>query len=46
MSSGSFRNVISKICLEIMYLIYMYKEDLALTNLQWLNGIKPNQTKI
>ena len=23
----------------------MYKEDLALNNLQWLYAIKPNQTK-
>ena len=31
-----FKNVIFKMCLEIIYLIYMYKEDLALNNLQWL----------
>ena len=24
-------------CLQIIYLIYMYKKDLALKNLQWLN---------
>ena len=36
MSSGLFQNVIYKICLEIIYLIYMYKKDLALNNLQWL----------
>ena len=36
MSLGLFENVIHKICLEIIYLIYMYKEDLALNNLQWL----------
>ena len=23
-------------CLEIIYLIYMYKKDLALNNLEWL----------
>ena len=23
----------------------MYKPDLAINNLQWLNAIKPNQTK-
>ena len=23
-------------CLEIVYLIYMYKKDLALNNIQWL----------
>ena len=30
-----------------MYLIYMYKEDVALNNLQWLicHKTKPNQTK-
>ena len=30
-----------------IYLIYMYKEDLALNNLQWLicHKTKPNQTK-
>ena len=33
--------------LQIIYFIYMYKEDLALNNLQWLicHKIKPNQTK-
>ena len=36
MSLGSFKNVIKKMCLEILYLRYMYKEDLALNNLQWL----------
>ena len=35
MSSGSFKNI-KKMCLQIIYLIYMYKEDLALNNLQWL----------
>ena len=30
-SSGLF-----KMCLEIIYLMYMNKEDLALNNLQWL----------
>ena len=35
MSSGSFKNVIYKMCLEIIYLIYMYKNDLVLNNLQW-----------
>ena len=28
--------VIYKMCLEIIYLIYMYKTDLALNNQQWL----------
>ena len=36
MSSDSFKNVINKMSLQIIYLIYMYKEDLALTNLLWL----------
>ena len=36
MSSGSFKNIIYKMCLEIMYLIYMYKKDFAFNNLQWL----------
>ena len=33
-------------CLEIIYLIYMYKEYLAINNQQWLIGHKtqPNQT--
>ena len=34
MNSVSFKNVIYKMCLEILYLIYMYKKDLALNNLQ------------
>ena len=34
MSSGLFKNVINKTCLEIMYLMYMYKNDLALNDLQ------------
>ena len=47
MSSGSFKNVICKICLEIIYLIHMYKKDLVVNNLQWLkcHKTKPNQTK-
>ena len=36
MSSGSFKNVIYKMYLEIMYLICMYKKDLSLNNLQLL----------
>ena len=35
MSSGSFENVIYKMFLQIMYLIYMYKKDLALNDVQW-----------
>ena len=44
MSSGSFKNVIYKMCLEIIYLIYIYK-DLALNNLQWMiyHKTQPNQ---
>ena len=36
MKSGAFKNVIDKMRLEIIYLIYMYKKDLALNNQQWL----------
>ena len=36
MSSGSFKNAIYKMSLEIIYLIYMYKKDLALNDLQCL----------
>ena len=32
----AFKNVINKMCLQILYLIYRYKEGLALNNLQWL----------
>ena len=44
MNSVSFKNVIYKMCLEIVYLIYMYKKHLALNNLQWLiwYKTKPN----
>ena len=47
MSSGSFKNVINKMCLHIIYLEFLYEEDLALNNLQWLicHKNKPNQTK-
>ena len=45
MSSGSFISVIYKMCLEIIYQMYMYKMDLALNNQQWLisHKTKPNQ---
>ena len=33
MSSDSFKNVIIEMCLETIYLIYIYKEDLVLNNL-------------
>ena len=36
MSPGTFENVIYKMCLEIMYLIYVYKKDLAFNDLQWV----------
>ena len=43
--SGSFKNVINKRYLEIIYLIYMDKKELELNDLQWLicYKIKPNQ---
>ena len=47
-SSGLFKNVINKMCLEILYSIYMYKKDLALNDLQLLirhkSNPKPNET--
>ena len=45
MSSGSFENVIYTIFLEIIYSIYMNKEDLALNNLHRLicHKTKPYQ---
>ena len=46
MSLGLFKNVIYKMCLEIIYLMYVCKkEDLALTNQQRLiyHKIQPNQ---
>ena len=46
MSSGSFKDVIYKMCLEIMYLIYMYKNDLVLNNLQWLICHKTKQNPL
>ena len=44
-SPGSFKDGINKVCLEIIYLIDMYKKNLALNNLQWLicHKTKPNQ---
>ena len=47
MSSNSFKNVINKMYLQIIYLIYLYKQHIALNNLQWLicNKTKPNQAK-
>ena len=45
MSSGLFKNVIYKMRLQIIYSIYMYKEDLELNNLQCLicHKTQPNQ---
>ena len=37
MSSGLFKDVIDKICLEIIYSIYMYKKDLALNNIKMVD---------
>ncbi len=44
MNLGSFKNVINEMCIQIIY-VYLYKEDLALNNLQWLICLKtkPNQ---
>ena len=36
LSSGSFKYVINEMCLEIKYLISIYKKNLALTDVQWL----------
>ena len=33
---SSDKNVINQMSLEFIYLMYMYKKDLALNNLQWL----------
>ena len=45
MSAGSFRNVIYKMCLEIIYLIYTIY-DLALNSQQWLICHKPKPNQI
>ena len=46
MCSGSFKNIVYNTRLEIIYLIYMYKKDMALNNLQWLicHKTNPSQT--
>ena len=46
MSLGSFKTVINKMYLQIIYSIYMYKKHLALNYLKWLicHKTKPNQT--
>ena len=45
MSSDSLKNIIYKMCLEIIYIICVYKKDWTLNNLQWLicHKTKPNQ---
>ena len=45
MGSDSFKNLIYKMCLEMIYLIYVYKEDLALNDLQWLKCHKTRPIK-
>ena len=42
---SSFKNVINKLCVYKSYLIYMYKQDLALHNLQGLICHKPQLNK-
>ena len=32
LSSGSFKNVINKMCLEILYFLFTYKPDFALND--------------
>ena len=46
MTSALFKN--EKTCLENIFLIYMYENDLALNDLQWLicRKTKSNQTKV
>ena len=44
MISSSFKNVTYKMCLQIIYLIFMFKEDLAFNNLHWLIYHKTQQT--
>ena len=48
MTPGSFENFIYKMCLEIIYSMYMYKKDLVLNNLQWLicHKTKPNRVPV
>ena len=46
MSLGLFKNVIYKICLEIIYLIYMYKKDLALNYVQRLISHKTKSNQL
>ena len=50
MISGSFKNIIYKIYLQIIYIqhkyIYVYKQDLALNNLQGLICHKTQQNQL
>ena len=46
MCSDSFKDVINKISIQIIYLIYMYKQDLALGDLQWLICYKTQLNQI
>ena len=45
MSWDSFKNLINKIYLEIIYSIYIYKKDLALNNHNGLYAINSNQSE-
>ena len=46
MNSGLLKNVIYKMYLEITSLMYTYKKDLALNNLQWLICLKTKPSTI
>ena len=45
MSSDSFRNIINKMCFEIIHLMYMYEKNLVLLTYDGWHTIKSNQTK-
>ena len=44
MSSASFKDV-NKMCLQIIYVWYVYKQDLAFKTSDGWYAMKPNQTK-
>ena len=44
--SDSFKNVINKMCLQIIYTQYMYKQIWAINNLQWLICHKTQSNQI
>ena len=46
MSSDLFKNVMNKMCLQIIYLVCMDKHDLALNNLEWLICHKTQPTNL